>query len=124
MCSGGPQRFGHSNGDSGWRWEKNGVGMGGKERTTWLPPPPPPRTSLFAFFVLELFGSRAVFRIRIWIGSVPYSIRSEDPDPDSMNPDPKLWSHGTRSFFNFVDFLPAYFSSVISNFISTFRYRE
>ena len=26
----GPQRFGHSNGDSGWRWERNGVGMGGK----------------------------------------------------------------------------------------------
>ena len=26
-----PQRFGHSGGDSGWRWEKNGVGMGGKE---------------------------------------------------------------------------------------------
>jgi len=25
------ERFGHSNGDSGWRWEKNGVGMGGKE---------------------------------------------------------------------------------------------
>merc|ERR1719373_73609 len=25
------ERFGHSNGDSGWRWDKNGVGMGGKE---------------------------------------------------------------------------------------------
>jgi len=29
MMSG--ERFGHANGDSGWRWEKNGVGMGGKE---------------------------------------------------------------------------------------------
>eukprot|EP00092_Neocalanus_flemingeri_P041534 GFUD01045233.1.p1 GENE.GFUD01045233.1~~GFUD01045233.1.p1 ORF type:complete len:109 (-),score=42.57 GFUD01045233.1:44-370(-) len=26
-----PQRFGHSNGDSGWRWDNNGVGMGGKD---------------------------------------------------------------------------------------------
>jgi len=25
------QRFGHSDGDSGWRWERNGVGMGGKD---------------------------------------------------------------------------------------------
>ena len=25
------QRFGHSGGDSGWRWERNGVGMGGKD---------------------------------------------------------------------------------------------
>ena len=25
------ERFGHSNGDSGWRWDKGGVGMGGKE---------------------------------------------------------------------------------------------
>eukprot|EP00088_Acartia_fossae_P016855 TRINITY_DN19496_c0_g1_i1.p1 TRINITY_DN19496_c0_g1~~TRINITY_DN19496_c0_g1_i1.p1 ORF type:complete len:113 (-),score=39.82 TRINITY_DN19496_c0_g1_i1:351-689(-) len=34
LMSGGdaPQRFGHSNGDSGWRWDKGGVGMGGKEK--------------------------------------------------------------------------------------------
>jgi hypothetical protein len=31
LMSDAPQRFGHSGGDSGWRWEKNGVGMGGKE---------------------------------------------------------------------------------------------
>jgi len=31
LCSSeAPQRFGHSNGDSGWRWDNNGVGMGGK----------------------------------------------------------------------------------------------
>jgi len=29
MMSG--ERFGHSNGDSGWRWDNNGVGMGGKD---------------------------------------------------------------------------------------------
>ena len=31
MSDAAPQRFGHSNGDSGWRWDKGGVGMGGKE---------------------------------------------------------------------------------------------
>jgi len=31
MSGDAPQRFGHANGDSGWRWDKNGVGMGGKE---------------------------------------------------------------------------------------------
>merc|ERR1712106_1207368 len=31
MSSEPPQRFGHSGGDSGWRWEKDGVGMGGKD---------------------------------------------------------------------------------------------
>merc|ERR1719509_286730 len=25
------ERFGHANGDSGWRWERNGIGMGGKD---------------------------------------------------------------------------------------------
>jgi len=29
MMSG--ERFGHANGDSGWRWERNGIGMGGKD---------------------------------------------------------------------------------------------
>eukprot|EP00088_Acartia_fossae_P071514 TRINITY_DN9828_c0_g1_i1.p1 TRINITY_DN9828_c0_g1~~TRINITY_DN9828_c0_g1_i1.p1 ORF type:complete len:106 (-),score=38.84 TRINITY_DN9828_c0_g1_i1:69-386(-) len=32
LMSDGPQRFGHSGGDSGWRWDKGGVGMGGKEK--------------------------------------------------------------------------------------------
>ena len=31
MSSDSGQRFGHSGGDSGWRWENNGVGMGGKD---------------------------------------------------------------------------------------------
>jgi len=25
------ERFGHTGGDSGWRWENNGVGIGGKD---------------------------------------------------------------------------------------------
>lgn len=25
------ERFGAANGESGWKWEKNGVGMGGKD---------------------------------------------------------------------------------------------
>jgi len=31
MSDEAPQRFGHANGDSGWRWDNNGVGMGGKD---------------------------------------------------------------------------------------------
>ena len=31
-----PERFGSNDGSSGWKWDKNGIGMGGKDQGTYI----------------------------------------------------------------------------------------
>merc|ERR1712223_710785 len=71
------QRFGSGDGSSGWKWEKGGVGMGGKD-------------SAKATEVKEQVGKTKDYKVPEFFGYNPYSYFDVEKDmAKQRNPQPK-----------------------------------
>merc|ERR1711872_381780 len=86
------ERFGSGDGSSGWKWEKGGVGMGGKDVGK-------------ATEIKDTMGKDKDYKVPEFFGYTPYSYFDLEKDMvKQRNPQPKsgateFWTYSALTFF-------------------------